>query len=514
MTCEGVKVSQAPDSHYYIICVRLYVIDRPVYETPAGYLNRMNVVKPIIVCWGLVLIGFAVCAQGNSALPDKGGVSDKEVAASKDFLPAREDSLLLARLYDGYQQHYKERVDQLPSKYRKDFLEVYAERWGNVKEKFDKQEIYTPVFAQEYLDALVTEIKKANPVLRDLSFHCYFSRSVVPNAEYIGEGIILFNMGLFQRMDNESEVAYVLGHEIAHFLLHHQENSIDKYVGAINSEEVQAGLRKIKGSEYRKREQLQKLVKGLTFDSRRHSRDHEAQADSMAVELVSNTRFDPAGALTALALLDKIDSITLNMASCLRQLFDFPNYPFQKKWIAHEEGLLGGHARLSGDVQEDSLKTHPDCQARIRLLTPVINRKAAAGSMKFVVDARQFATLQRIFRYETIEYAYLSKEYTSSLYYTMELLQRYPGDVYLVTQVGRLMNGFYAAQKEHKLSKVAAMPSPDYSTNYNLLLQFVQNLYLEEIASISHHYLGQYHPQLDHYILFRNVYEQSLRIDQ
>jgi Zn-dependent protease with chaperone function len=458
----------------------------------------MNLIKPFIVCWGLILTGLVIYAQNNSA----------------DFLPAREDSVILARLFDGYQQHYRERVGQLQSKYRKDYLEVYEERWGNIKEKFDRQEIYTPVFAQQYLDALVAEIKKANPMLRDLVFHCYFSRSVVPNAEYIGEGIILFNMGLFQRMDNESEVAYVLGHEIAHCLLHHQENSIDKYVGAINSEEVQTGLRKIKGSEYRKREQLQKLVKGLSFDSRRHSRDHEAQADSMAVELVSNTRLDPAGALSTLALLDKIDSSTLNTAFCLRQLFDFPDYPFRKKWIAREEGLLGGHARLSGDVLEDSLKTHPDCQARIRLLTPMINRKVAAGSLKFVVDARKFADLQRIFRYEIIEYAYLSKEYTSSLYYTMDLLQRYPGDAYLVAQVGRLMNGFYAAQKEHRLSKVAALPSPDYSPNYNLLLQFVQNLYLEEIASISHHYLGQYHPQLDHYVLFKKAYEQSMLIDR
>jgi hypothetical protein len=399
-----------------------------------------------------------------------------------------------------------------------------------VKEKFDNQEIYTSSFAQEYLDALVAEIEKANPGLRDLPLHFYFSRSGVPNASYIGEGIILFNMGLFQRLDNESQVAYVLGHEISHFLLHHQENSINKYVYTINSEEVQAELRKIKGSEYHKREQLQQLVKGMAFDSRRHSRDHEAQADSMAVELLRNTRFDLNGALTALALLDVIDADTLNTASCLQQMFNSPNYPFQKRWITKEEGLLGGHAHLKEDAQADSLKTHPDCPVRIRLLTPVINRKSgagaegggqtagggtrSAGSLKFVVDAGKFASLQRIFRYETIEYSYVSKEYTESLYYTMELLQKSPGDAYLVTQVGRLMNGMYAAQKGHTLSKVAALPSPEYSPNYNLLLQFIQNLYLEDIASINYNYLSRYHPQLDHYAPFKNAYDQSMRISQ
>ena len=59
------------------------------------------------------------------------------------------------------------------------------------------------------------------------------------------------------------------------------------------------------------------------------------------------------------------------------------------------------------------------------------------------------------------------------------------------------MNGLYAAQKEHTLSKVAALPGPEYSPNYNLLLQFVQNLYLEDLAAISYNYLLPYHPQLD-----------------
>ena len=434
------------------------------------------------------------------------------MAQGGDFSPAAADMALLSHLSITYQQQYKDELGQLPAKNRKDLLDLYNERWENIKEKFDKQEIYTSPAVQEYLDALVAEIVKANPILRDHPFHCYFSRSGVPNASYIGEGIILFNMGLFQRLDNESQVGWILCHEISHFLLHHQENSINKYVAAINSEDVQAELRKIKGSEYRKRERLQSLVKGMAFDSRRHSRDHEAQADSMGIELIRNTRLDPFGALTALAVLDKIDTDTLNTAVCLQQLFNSKNYPFQKKWINKEEGLLGGHAHIKEEGLEDSLKTHPDCPIRIRLLTPVINRKSSAGSLKFAVDSAKFVSLRQLFRYETIEYAYVSREYTESLFYTIELLQKNPGDAYLVAQVGRLMNGLYAAQKEHTLSKVAALPSPEYSPNYNLLLQFIQNLYLEDIAAISYNYLAQYHPQLDHYANFKNAYEQSARI--
>ena len=87
--------------------------------------------------------------------------------------------------------------------------------------------------AAQYLQLIVDEIVKANQSLQGKTFKCYFSRSGVPNATYIGEGIILFHMGLFQRLENESQAAFVIGHELAHFLLQHSENGIDKYSKAV-----------------------------------------------------------------------------------------------------------------------------------------------------------------------------------------------------------------------------------------------------------------------------------------
>ncbi|HMH24609.1 MAG TPA: M48 family metallopeptidase [Puia sp.] len=435
-------------------------------------------------------------------------------AQEYDFLPVAEDISLLTTLSGKCQQRYKDELDKLPSKNKKDFLEAYAQRWENVKEKFDKQEIYTSAFAQKYLDGLVAEIRSANPMLRDRSFTCYFSRSDIPNASYIGEGVILFNMGLFHRLGNESQAAFVLCHEIAHFLLQHTENSIDKYVTTINSPEVQAELRKIKGSEYRKNEQLQRLVKGLTFGSRRHSRDHESEADSVGVELLRNTRYDVAGALSALALLDVIDTDTLNTLACLPNVFDSKEFPFQKKWIAREEGLLGGHAHIKDLEMADSLKTHPACQQRIRLLIPLVNRSHQPVALKFVSDSSTFVRLQGVFRYEAIEYAYVMDNYTRSLFLSLELLQAKPGDGYLVAHVGKVLNGLYSAQKSHTLSKVAAFPAPQYPPNYNLLLQFIQNLYLEDIAAINCHYLKKYHPAMDRYPPFKEAYEKNQKIIQ
>src|SRR6185437_4156873 len=234
--------------------------------------------------------------------------------AIAEFVPVPADASLLNKLSDGYQLDYKEESTHLPSENKKDYQDIYDERWKSIKERFDKQEIYTDPAAQAYLDALVTEIVSRNPVLKATPFHCYFSRSYVPNAEYIGEGIILINMGLFDRLSDESQVAYILCHEISHFILHHQENSIAKQVETLNSPEFQAKLKAIQHSQFNKRAGVEGLVKGFAFDSRRHSRDHEAQADSMAVVLMRATRFDLNGALTTLALLDTVDKDDFNTA--------------------------------------------------------------------------------------------------------------------------------------------------------------------------------------------------------
>jgi len=431
--------------------------------------------------------------------------------ATAEFVPVPADASLLNKLSDGYQLDYKEESTHLPSENKKDYQDIYDERWKSIKERFDKQEIYTDPAAQAYLDALVTEIVSRNPVLKATPFHCYFSRSYVPNAEYIGEGIILINMGLFDRLSDESQVAYILCHEISHFILHHQENSIAKQVETLNSPEFQAKLKAIQHSQFNKRAGVEGLVKGFAFDSRRHSRDHEAQADSMAVVLMRATRFDLNGALTTLALLDTVDKDDFNTAAFLQLTFNSTSYPFKRKWLKKEVGLMGGTVQPEEGELSDSLKTHPSCPLRIKLLTPMVQSWNTPGRLKNVIDLRRFDRLRERFKYEVIEYAYVSDEYSINFFYSLELLRDRPNDPYLIAGIGRVLNGIYDAQKGHRLSKVVDLPGPEYAANYNLLLQFIQNLYLEDLASINYNFLTPWHPRLDHLTVFKTAYEQSAK---
>ncbi len=436
-------------------------------------------------------------------------------AQQKIFTPSVQNDGKLKSISSSLEKVYQKNIASLPSLNKKDLVRIYKQRWDNIQEKFDKQEIYTDTHTQEYLDAMVNAIVKANPVLQQKEFKCFFSRSGIPNAAYLGEGMIVFNMGLFSRLDNESQAAFVLCHELAHFYLDHSENSINQYVATLNSDEVQKQLRNIKKTEYGKRAELEKLLKGLTFNSRRHGRDHESSADSMAIEFLRNTRFDVAEALTTLSLLDSIDTDTLKTDVVLQALFNAEEYPFKKRWIAKEEGLLGGHAQLKKDESlADSLKTHPDCKLRIKVLEPMVSKYHATSSLKNNIDKAKFDELRNVFRYEIIEYDFTSDNYTKSLQHAIELLQAYPADPYLVTQIGKIFNGFYDAQKNHTLGKIAELPAPYFESNYNLLLQFVQNLFMEDYAGISYYFLKKYAPQMQNYAAFKTTYNKSIQISK
>ncbi|MEZ2443565.1 M48 family metalloprotease [Chitinophaga sp. RCC_12] len=425
-------------------------------------------------------------------------------AHSQDiYTPATVNTSFLHNASGKLEKEHKDVISHLPKENRDMYKEIYGKRWANIKSKFEEKEVYTAPAAQKYIDSMLTAIVQTNPLLQGREIHAYFSRSALPNASYIGQGVILFNMGLFRQLKTESQAAFVLCHELAHYYLHHNENSIKKYVTDINSKSVQQQLKKIKKEKYRKQEHLEELNTLLKFDSRRHSRDHESEADSLGLEFLHNSHFNTADALSALALLDTIDNDSLDIKPCLEKMFRSKSYPFQPRWLAKSDLLLGGHAQLLNDhAVEDSLKTHPDCKVRINVLAPAVAEYSRETNNNGINPA-MFEKLKKEFSYETIEYAYANNNYTSSLYQTITLLQEQPEDAYLICQTGKILNSCYQAQKQHHIGDKIAMPAPGNPDSYNLLAQFIRNLYLEDYARISNSFLEQYNARLNSYPVFQ-----------
>lgn len=425
------------------------------------------------------------------------------------YTPFTADAALEKGLLDGVFTRYQQDVATLSGEHRKYLADIYKERYELIRERFTEGEVLSDKGAQAYLQALVQEVLRGNPTLKLEGLRVAFSRSFYANATSMGEGTILFNIGLFHRLDNEAQVAFVLCHELAHYALNHSNQNIHQYVATIYSADFQKKLKDIKRSDYGQNSQLEALGKNLLFRNRRHSRQFEQAADSMAVELLKNTRFDVREALTCLAILDSSDKDKYKGVLHLEQQLNFPSYSFKKSWLESDDLVFGSRKDARTAAEEDSLKTHPDCSKRIAVLKDRVAQYTSPGMRPFVVDEKRFGQLKTGFDFELVEYCFQSKSVSRSLFYALQGLKVYPDDPYFALMTGKSLNELYAAQKRHELGKITDLPNPRYSEEYNALLRLVQNLRLQEIAALSYHFLKEREAALSNHPEFQKTFTIS-----
>ena len=417
----------------------------------------------------------------------------------------REKALLAA-----IETRYKSDLARLSGPNKKYTAAIYQQRLESIRSLFSGNQVVTDGPASAYLDRLLGEILRANPSIPAAELRVVFSNAWWPNAASMGEGTIFFNAGLFHRLRNESQAAFVLGHELAHYLLNHGNNTIDRYVSLMYSDSMQQKLKSIQKTEYRQNAQIEALTKNFAFGSHRHGRAFEHEADSMALALLKNTAFDPSEALTCLALLDSVDRDKYEHPLDLERRFHFEVQPFNKEWVRAEVLAFTNAADEQSEAEKDSLKTHPDCAQRIARLRGTVNGLATAGR-KSPVDPAFFDSLRTRFDYGIIQAAFDNQQVSRSLYLALRMLGEKPDELWLRVMVSRCMNEIHQRQKEHVLGRYVDLPGPEYNEAYNELLHLIQNTRLRELAVISYQQLLPYRTQVeaipDYYAVWKKCIE-------
>ena len=412
--------------------------------------------------------------------------------AQDDFSPLSKDASRCRKMVEEATARFNKDVSTLKGEHKKYLSEIYKERFENIKGILEGKEIITDQQACSYLGSLADALIKANPVLKASDLRIVFSNDITPNASSQGEGTILFHIGLFNRLQNESEAAFVLCHELAHYYLDHSNKSIEGYVNTVYSDEFQQKLKNIKKTEYGKNKQLIDLGKSLTFRTRKHSREYEQAADSLALEFMKHTGYHLEGATTVLNFLDTVENNKYYCKLDLAKHFHSDQFPFRKSWLEADNVLAFTSSEETDKSIADSLKTHPDCAIRIEKMRGMISQYNKPSNKKFLVSETEFRALQKKFDFNLVEYCFEMDAVSLCLYYTLQMLQTYPENAYLHTMVGRCLNEIYTRQKNHRLNQVTELPGSEHDENYNQLLQMIQNTRLKEIASLSYHYLLQH----------------------
>ncbi|MBI5371563.1 MAG: M48 family metalloprotease [Sphingobacteriales bacterium] len=421
-----------------------------------------------------------------------------------------EDSTLKNQLYNAALSKKNALIASLDKEHKEDYQGIYEERFEVIATLMKSSRLVAEPDAHQYLQQVLDRIVSVNDELKPLSIRLVFSRDWWPNACSVGEGTLIVNAGLLVRLKNESELTFVLCHELAHFYLDHAGKSIRKNISTLNSEAFRSELKKLAKQEYGAGAGLEKLFRMLAFGFRRHSRENEAEADEMAIQFLRKTGFSGQGAISCLQMLDKVDDSSYYAGPDLPVIFNFPDYYFKKRWIQNESMIFSemkGDASALTEAERDSLRTHPDCPKRIATLEPVVLSFPAGRD--FLVDAATFNRLKDRFSVEIIEELYREEQYSLNLYYALGLLKSGQHRSYAIYSVARVLNGLYDAQLNHRFGLVTEKENRTNSGNYNLLLRMLDRVRLDELAALSYYFCTQFRQEMAGYTAFEAEWKKA-----
>jgi hypothetical protein len=268
-----------------------------------------------------------------------------------------------------------------------------------------------------YVDHVLEEIKSKNHSI-PMNVRIYTVKSPVVNAFTTDQGIIFINTGLLAQLENEAQLAFVLCHELVHYMENHVREG---YV-----EDVQISKGK---NDYRK---LRNIDKGLA--SAKFSRKLETAADSKGLEYFLQTDYDPAEINGVFDVL-------------LYSYLPFDEIPFDPSVL--EVGdykipstyFLDELSPISVDENEDDSKhTHPNIKKRRELVLGMLPENVK-GNKKYIVSEEDFKAVRSIARYEVLRLQLIDGNYSEALYSAFLLNHENPENPLSKMAIGEVLFG-------------------------------------------------------------------------
>ncbi|TNE29411.1 MAG: ImmA/IrrE family metallo-endopeptidase [Bacteroidetes bacterium] len=342
-----------------------------------------------------------------------------------------------------------------------------------------------------YLNDIVDELIGEDSPLRD-SITVYTLRSRVPNAFMTPNGRMFVTLGLVAQVQNETELAFTLAHEIGHFVYHDFERKLRN------------GWDLRQESKYSERDK--ERVENL---SNMFSREREAQSDLYAAQILSNSDiYNPENAIEMFDVL-------------LFSYLPIDEYEFSFDWILPDSVQLSQDLNVEGvnpivakDDEDDTDRTHPNIQYRrdqyIEEIIDVVDDEMKMRSANPSGDER-FASVNKLARREVIRVNLHDFAYPRAIYNAYVCAKLYPE----LTDEMRISTGMAL----HGLTNIKAHdfygdinPEADETEGeIHRVYHFCENTSGSDIAAIAVAYNTQLHADFPDNDFVNRIYEASAR---
>lgn len=342
-----------------------------------------------------------------------------------------------------------------------------------------------------YLNEIVDNLIGADSPLRD-SITVYTLRSRVPNAFMTPNGRMFVTLGLVAQVQNETELAFTLAHEIGHFVHHDFEAKLRNGWD----------LRKENDYSERERERVDNL-------SNMFSRDREAQSDLYAAQTLTKSEYyNPENAIEMFDVL-------------LFSYLPIDEYEFSFNWILPDSIKISQDLNVEGvnpivakDDEDDSDRTHPNIQYRrdqyIEEIIDEVDDEMKKRSENPLGEER-FASVNRLARTEVIRVNLHDYAYPRAIYNAYVCAKLYPD----LTEEMRISTGLalhgLANMKAHDYYEDVNPEAEETEGEIHRVYHFCENASGSNIVAIALAYNTQLHADFPENDFVNRIYEASAR---
>jgi len=303
-----------------------------------------------------------------------------------------------------------------------------------------------------YGDKLTKYVEKVADVLleNDLELRkkirFYIIKTPQVNAFATDRGEIFITVGLLAQIENEAQLAFVISHELIHFIKKHAKT------GFVENTKIEKGKGKYERMNWNK-----------VLSKSKYSKELELEADNEGLEIYLKSNYS----------LKEINAVFYVLQYAHLPIDD---QPFNKDYFNDENLILPSSMEDrevtqidAVDDEDDKYHNHPNINKRRAIIQDEIDGKSNTGRLEFINSEEEFLEVQSLSRFE-LSFLYVkNRYYGEAIYNSYLLLKKYPNNKFLKINIGYCL---YALAKYTNDSKIH-----DVLTNFNDVQGESQNVF-------------------------------------
>lgn len=312
-----------------------------------------------------------------------------------------------------------------------------------------------------YIKDVAKELLKENQELfNKLQF--YSLKSSIPNASSTAHGVIFFNLGLIAKLNNEAELAYILAHEISHFL---SEDQVKSYLDKMEI---------IKGKKRFESKSMDDKISQLGI----YSRNVEFKADSLATILFLNSKYSTSYITGALKNLYYSYLPPFNQPFD-KNLFNSQDFTIPPCFFSDSVSPV-----LPIKDEYDENKTHPNILKRLKQVDNLLKGKDDLSKKAFLVSETMFNEVKEIALFELVHLHLSLREYGDAIYLSSCMLKKYPNNQYLLLNIAKALYGLSKYKNAGEFHRAAVSYTKIQGESQQVHF-FIKQLTMEQLSVLA-----------------------------